>query len=137
MLSICSIFTIVLVVVGVIGGDYSKLVHDSLLFFVVRLGDWAFSYFRFFGMEEAPTIVADRPTPLPPIQKSPSYPQVAVDSVDNFCKLLILLDFLQMLTDRLQIWFNTTSIMLTQNIRKAYTPAQTVTGNETKSADCG
>ena len=119
---------------GVIGGDYSKLLPDSLLFFVVRLGDWAFSYFRFFGVEEAPTIIADRPTPLPPIK---SYPQETVDSVDNYCKLLILLDFLQMLTDRLQIWFNTTSIMLTQNIRKAYTHLQTVTVNETKSADCG
>ena len=79
---------------------------------------------------------AGRP-PSPPIQKSPSYPQASVDSVDKFCKSLIPLDFLQMLTGRLQIWFNTMSIMLTQNIRKAYTHLQTVTGNETRSEDCG
>lgn len=30
MLSICSIFTIVLVLVGVIGGDYSKYCDDML-----------------------------------------------------------------------------------------------------------
>jgi hypothetical protein len=60
-----------------------------------------------------------------------------VDSVDNFCKSLILLDFLQMLTDYLQNRFNTMSIMLTQNIRKDYTQPKTVPRNETKLADCG
>jgi len=42
--------------------------------------------------------LTDRPHPLPPIEKlctgklpDASYPQATVDSVDNFCKLLILL----------------------------------------------
>lgn len=60
-----------------------------------------------------------------------------MDSVDNYCKSLILLDIYQMLTDYLQNRFNTMSIMLTQNIRKDYKHLQTVTGNETKLADCG
>jgi hypothetical protein len=53
-----------------------------------------FSYFRFFGGADAPTTLTDRDHPLPPIEKSPSYPQASVDSVDNFCKLLIPLDIL-------------------------------------------
>ena len=100
-----------------IGGDYSKLGVDSLLFFSDGgVGDWHFSYFRFFRGSDAPTIITGRPTPLPPIEKSPSYPQAAVDTVDNFCKLWILLDIFSMLTDRLQNRFYTTSIMLTLNI---------------------
>lgn len=74
-------------------GDYSKLRVDSLLFFQMgRWGESPFFYFSFFRTAEAPTTLTDRPTPLPPIEKSPSYPQASVDSVDNFCKLLILLD---------------------------------------------
>ena len=60
-----------------------------------------------------------------------------MDSVDNYCKLLILLDIYKTLTDYLQNRFNTMSIMLTQNIRKDYKHLQTVTGNETKLANCG
>ena len=89
---------------------------NSLFF---RSGEWCvalFFHFHFFGMAAAPTTLTDRPTPLPPIEKSPSYPQATVDSVDNFCKLLILLDIFFMLTDRLQNRFYTTSIMLTLNI---------------------
>ena len=55
----------------------------------------------------------------------------------NYCRLLILLDIYQTLTDYLQNRFNTMSIMLTQNIQKGYKHLQTVTGNETKSANCG
>jgi hypothetical protein len=113
MLSICSIFTIVLVVVGVIGGDYSKLRGGSLLFFDGRVGGLAFFQFRFFGMAVAPTIITTSDHPLPPRQ---SYPQETVDSVDNFCKSLISLDFCKTLTEYLQNRFYTTSIMLTLNI---------------------
>lgn len=122
---------------GVIGGDYSKLRVDSLLFFVVRLRVLGICHFHFFRVVEAPTTTTTSDHPLPPVGKSASYPQATVDSVDNYCKLLILLDFLPMLTNRLQNRFNTMSIMLTQNIRKAYTQPQTVTRNETKLADCG
>ena len=69
MLSICSIFTIVLSVVGVIGVDYSKLWVDSLLFF--RSGEWGscpFFHFRFFGGADVPTIFTDSDHPLPPIK---------------------------------------------------------------------
>jgi hypothetical protein len=85
--------------VGVIGGDYSKLWVDSLLFLDGIVGHWHFFHFRFFRGEDAPTIITDRPTPLPPIEKSTSYPQATVDSVDNFCKSLILLEFFYALTN--------------------------------------
>ena len=75
-----------------IGGDYSKLGVDSLLFFHGQVGGVALFLFSFFRGAEAPTTLTDRPTPLPPIEKSPSYPQASVDTVDNFCKSLILLD---------------------------------------------
>ena len=99
-----------------IGGDYSKYLVNSLFFRSGIVGDWHFSYFRFFRGADAPITLTGGDHPLPPIEKSPSYPQAAVDSVDNFCKLLISLDFLQMLTYRLQNRFYTTSIMLTLNI---------------------
>ena len=73
-------------------GDYSKYWVDSLLFFHGQVGGVALFLFSFFRTAEAPTTLTDRPTPLPPIEKSPSYPQASVDSVDNFYKLLILLN---------------------------------------------
>ena len=85
---------------GVIGGDYSKLEVNSLFF---RSGEWTlrpFSTFRFFRGADAPTIITAADHPLPPIEKlstgklpDASYPQATVDSVDNFCKSLILLEF--------------------------------------------
>ena len=70
-------------------------------FFVAGSGDVApFSTFRFFGGGDVPTIITAADHPLPPIEKlstgklpDASYPQATVDSVDNFCKLLILLEF--------------------------------------------
>jgi hypothetical protein len=98
------------------------------------LGELAFFHFHFFRTAEAPTIITGGDHPLPPIK---SYPQETVDSVDNYYNLLISLDFYKVLTDYLQNRFYTMSIMLTQNIQKSYTHLQTVTGNETKLANCG
>ena len=41
-----------------------------------RSGEWGlrpFSYFRFFGGADAPTIVTDQDHPLPPLQKFENY----------------------------------------------------------------
>jgi len=91
--------------VGVIGGDYSKLGVDNLLFFVAGSGGLAFFQFRFFRGADAPITLTGGDHPLPPIEKSPSYPQAAVDSVDNFCKLLISLDFCRCLQIAYKIGF--------------------------------
>lgn len=105
-----------LIVVGVIVGDYSKLGADSLLFFRWGSGELPFFYFPFFRGADAPIILMGGDHPLPPIENSGSYPQAAVDTMDNFCKLLISFDLFQVLTDCLQNRFYTTSIMLTLNI---------------------
>ena len=78
-----------------IGGDYSKLGVDSLLFF--QVGEWGigiFSIFVFYVQRMLPQLSRPATTPSPPSEKSPSYPQASVDSVDNFYKSLIPLDIL-------------------------------------------
>jgi len=73
--------------------------RSIVFFFVAGSGGVApFSTFRFFGGADVPVNLTAADLPLPPIEKlstgklpDTSYPQATVDSVDNFCKLLILL----------------------------------------------